>query len=215
MYRHLLHFTDDHRIALTDGYHALMQSLEAGTGVQKQSMDKLTAVMQALLAEQKSLQPFWEQIRTNPERPCHLHLMCKEKELLNLPWQLAIDPQRDLPIQLSKGPATDAAFPIYRPQAGPLRILVVISSPDDLDYDRRLSYEQEEEMILKALSPLLIAGAAQVHFAEDGSLETLRQKLQLQRYAILYFSGHGIYKNDTGYLLMEDPATLRSAEVKA
>lgn len=215
MYRHLLVFTDDDRANLKKRYHALMQKLEVGKEVEKQLIDELTETMRVILQGQKDLQPLWEQVHKYPAKHYHLHLAHSEKEMLNLPWQLAIDTKQYPFIHISKGSAADIVLAEYKPQPGPLRILVMISSPDDLNYDKRLSYEEEEEIILKALSSLWVTGQVQVHFTEEGSLENLQQKLKLQHYHVLYFSGHGIYKNDTGYLLLEDAITLKSREVKA
>jgi tetratricopeptide (TPR) repeat protein len=211
MYRYLLVFTDDDRAKLQDRYHGLMQMFEAGASIGKSSMDELKEIMRVMLEGQKGLQSFWQEVQKQPDRSYHLHLMYNEKELLNLPWHMAVNPN----VHISKGPLANTALPAYKPQPGPLRILVMISSPDDLQYDKRLSYEEEEEIILKALSPLLVAGLVQVYFTEDGSLENLREKLKLQHYHILYFGGHGIYKNDAGYLQLEDAITLKSKEIKA
>jgi len=215
MFHHALVFTDYDLVKLKKSYHALMQQLETGKEIDKHSMDELTEAMRVILQSQKELQSFWQQVKTNPAKHHHLHLTHNDKELLNLPWQIAIDTKQYPGIYISKGPTAISSGTDYHPQPGPLRILVMISSPEDLNYNKRLSYEEEEQIILKAVSSLWIANQVQVHFTEDGSLANLQQKLKQQHYHILYFSGHGIYKHNTGYLLLENPVTLRSEEVKA
>lgn len=215
MYSHLLVFTEDDRALLRKRYLALMMVLEEGKEIEKNSMDELAESMRVILQSQKELQPFWQQVQQHPSKHYQLHLTHADKELLNLPWHLAIDPKQYPFIHISKGATGVTSLPAYIPQPGPLRILVMISSPEDLNYNKRLSYEEEEQRILKALSSLLITGQVQVHFTEDGSLAGLQQKLQLQHYHILYFSGHGTYKNGSGYLQLENPVTFNSEEVKA
>ncbi|NIN34997.1 MAG: hypothetical protein GTO60_07850, partial [Gammaproteobacteria bacterium] len=47
----------------------------------------------------------------------------------------------------------------------PLKILVVVSAPDDLkEHEKMLDYEREQELIIEALNPLLEHHIAQVHF---------------------------------------------------
>ena len=53
-------------------------------------------------------------------------------------------------------------------------------------------------------------GEAEIDFTEDGSLEALERKLSAQRYHILHFSGHAVFKekDNTGYLQLENPVNL-------
>lgn len=215
MYHHQLVFTDDDRAKLKKRYHALMQKLEMGKMIEKHSIGDLTEAMRVILQSQKGLQPFWQQVQQDPAKHYQLHLTYADKELLNLPWHLAIDTKQYPFIHISKGATSVKSLSPYLPQPGPLRILVMVSSPEDLNYNKRLSYEEEEQIILKALSPLWSTAQVQIHFTEDGSLASLHQKLQQQHYHILYFSGHSIYRNDTGYLLLEDTLTFKRQEVKA
>lgn len=186
MYLHLLVFTEEDHAILRKRYLSLMMAFEEGKELEKHSMEELTETMRVILQGQKGMQPFWQQVQKDPAKHYHLHLTHGDKELLNLPWHLAIDTTQYPFIHISKGAASAASMPIYTPQAGPLRILVMISSPEDLTYNKRLSYEEEEQRILNALTSLLIAGQVQVHFTEDGSLAALEQKLKWQHYHILF-----------------------------
>lgn len=93
-----------------------------------------------------------------------VQLVHEDNDLLNLPWGLAQDPISSQALgtirrlALTKcvkhlvsdepGTPTDGLAP-------PLKILVMISSPEDAEYDKRLSYEDEEFLILQAFSPLM------------------------------------------------------------
>ncbi len=106
--------------------------------------------------------------------------------------------------------------PAGSPKAGPpLKVLVMISSPEDSEWKSVLSYDKEEYSILEAFQPLLQAGLVEIDFTEDGSLEALTAKLKKNKYHVLHFSGHGVFLEGTGYLQMENPLTLKTEFVKA
>ena len=86
----------------------------------------------------------------------------------------------------------------------------MVASPEGVT---RLAYEEEELQLLRAFSPLMSQGLAQVHFTDDGSLENLEEKLKENKYHILHFTGHGSYHKGKGTLALEDPISgkLKSA----
>ena len=215
MHHHGLVFTDTAAAMLRTAYGTLLHKMEQGKQLHPQYLTHLQETMRTLLYEQKQLEAFWQQVRAQPQAAYHLHLTHTDKALLNLPWQMAIDQEAFPLLFVSKGAPVKKALPVYQPQAGPLKILVMISSPVNMDMDKRLSYEEEEDAILQALGPLRKKGQVQVNFTANGSLYCLEQQLAQQHYHILYFSGHGIYKYQEGYLQLENKKTQRAELVSA
>ena len=147
-----------------------------------------------------------------------LLLRHRDNEILNLPWNMAIDKNSGKSLgtirqlYLCKGISDyfkeDAHFTTT---AAPLKVLVMVSAPEDLGIAEWFSYEAEEFAILEALSPLMESGQVEIDFTEDGSLETLERRLIDCKYHILHFSGHGIFKKgeSKGYLLLEDALNMK------
>ncbi len=72
----------------------------------------------------------------------------------------------------------------------PLRILVIIASPDDqaeLDVERELAVMQE------ALDDLRRADQVQVDYLDDATLPALQDALSRTPYHVLHFTGHGAF----------------------
>ena len=209
---HALTFSENERTQLHQLYKKLTHYLETGESLPPEYFIRLRQSMQDVLYDQKELAGFWEAAQKGDYH--HLHLTHEDKALLNLPWQIAIDTTVYPSVHISKGLPSSVMTPLT-PQPGPLRILVMISSPEDLGHDKRLSYEEEEQVILQVLAPLWESGQVQISFTDDGTLGNLCTHLQQQPYHILYFSGHGKYEDGAGYLRLEDPDTLRSEYVTA
>lgn len=215
MHYHSLIFRSDEAATLRKEYETLLHKLGQGKKLYPDYLGELTETMRALLYNQAGLQAFWQQVGEKPQEHYHLHLTHTDKTLLNLPWQMAIDEELHPFVYVSKGAAGMESLPVYQPKEGPLKILVMISSPADHAVERRLSYEEEEDAILQALTPLRVKGQVQISFTSDGSLYSLEQQLAAQHYHVLYFSGHGVYKYNTGYLLLENKKTSANEEVTA
>ena len=89
-----------------------------------------------------------------------VQLLHSDNEILNLPWSLAVDNisgqalgavnQLTL-VKCLSGYVSRKKLPAYAP---PLKILFMISSPEDADWKSRLSFEDEEFHVLKAFEPL-------------------------------------------------------------
>ena len=136
---------------------------------------------------------------------------------------MAIDPFSQRPLglldrlYLVQGAPLDQV-PVYQPQlAAPLKILVMVASPEDSSYKRRLSFEEEERQILLALDAIQTQQSidVQIDFTEDGSLEALKRKLEQDPYHILHLTCHGSFREGKGYLELEDPVNMRSELVEA
>ncbi|MBF0617596.1 MAG: CHAT domain-containing protein [Nitrospirae bacterium] len=147
-----------------------------------------------------------------------LRLIDDDNEIMNLPWPLAEESDTDTrlgdieTLHLLKTPITisDKNCANFTPHvAAPLKILIMISSPLDLNYKSRLVHEDEEFQILKAFEPLLKTGHVQIDYTDDGSLDALKAKIETNQYHILHFSGHGVFKDKKGYLYLENHYTLK------
>jgi tetratricopeptide (TPR) repeat protein len=83
-----------------------------------------------------------------------------------------------------------------------LRMLVVISSPDDPSLSP-LNTEKEQEIILEALDKLQKERKIKVDFTEDATFENVQGYLNEQEYHIVHFTGHGVSINGKGHLIFE------------
>jgi len=116
-------------------------------------------------------------------------------ELANLPWELLYDPERHwFPCQLTR-------FPIVRfvdiPEpvppitvSGALRMLVVISSPNDLP---ELEVEKEWMLLKQELEPLVDAGRIELVRLPTPTLEALHAAVlgSEEGFHLFHFIGHG------------------------
>ncbi|MCK6622328.1 MAG: tetratricopeptide repeat protein [Calditrichia bacterium] len=152
-----------------------------------------------------------------------LQLLHSDNEILNLPWILAEDengqalggiPQLYLVKSLPEF-AGERAEALFTRAAPPLKVLIMISSPEDADSQSRLSYEEEEFAILSAFQPLMALGQVEIDFTDDGSLEALERKLKRNKYHALHFSGHSVFEKEQGWLLLEHPLTLKGQKTPA
>ena len=91
-----------------------------------------------------------------------------------------------------------------RPLESLLRMLVVVSSPDDLIITP-LNTELEQEVILEAVDRLQREHRMDVDFTEDASFETIESYLNEKDYHIVHFTGHGKYDEGEGkgYLILK------------
>ncbi|HLC15940.1 MAG TPA: CHAT domain-containing protein, partial [Thermodesulfovibrionia bacterium] len=134
----------------------------------------------------------------------HVNLTHSDPEILNMPWGIALDPTtenrrlmdiRRLFISKSTFDKFIQKMPVQT--AGPLKILVMISMPENSPYSGRLRFEEEEYKIITAFMPLFKSGSIQIDYTDNGSLNALRRKIKLNDYHILHFSGHGRFvEND-------------------
>jgi hypothetical protein len=129
-------------------------------------------------------------------------------ELAGLPWEFLYDPRRNRFLALSlRTPLVrylDLPDPPHPLQVeGPLRLLVMISSPSDYP---TLDVEQEWRTLTDALAPLQAAGQVAMERLEAASLAALQPQLRREEFHVFHFIGHGGYRPDwgDGVLVMED-----------
>ena len=130
------------------------------------------------------------------ERP--LRLVVQGEAAQHLPWELLYHAHADLGF-VARHPwcvvtrrlrGTGERQPRLLPR--PLRLLLCIAAPEDLDPERsRLDFEREEELLFTALDRPLARGEVEIDVAEDGVLATLLAHLEEQRYHAVILSMHG------------------------
>jgi hypothetical protein len=137
-------------------------------------------------------------------------------ELAGVPWEFLYDPRRNRFLALSHHTPLvryldlpDPPRPL--PVQGPLRVLVMVSSPSDYP---KLDVEQEWRTLTGALAPLQSRGRVTVERLEAATMAVLQQRLRREEFNIFHFVGHGGYRPDwgDGVLLLED-RTGRGREV--
>lgn len=116
------------------------------------------------------------------ERP--LRLVVQGEAAQPLPWELLYHAHPELGF-VAQQPwcvitrclrATGARPPRLWPR--PLRLLLCIAAPEDLDAERgRLAFEHEEELLFTALDQPLTRGEVEIDVTEDGVLGTLLTRL--------------------------------------
>jgi TolA-binding protein len=129
-------------------------------------------------------------------------------ELSELPWEYLYDREHNRFLCLSdrtplvrypEGPDPVRVVPV----TPPLRILVVIASPSDLE---QLDREQEWSNVTASLSELSQQGRVEVVRLAEPTLSALQRQLRRDTYHIFHFIGHGGFDPNTqgGMLAMED-----------
>lgn len=181
-----LRLSEEEEKQLLRQYNAFVHQLENGKPLEPKLLIELRTAMRAALEAQPGFPEWLADAQLNHHL---LHLTHSGNELLNLPWRLAVE---DAPfLYLTKGLPAEGALPAYEPASAlPLKVLVMIASPEDAGAGSRLSYEAEEDQIIRAFQPLYEHGQVQIDFTGDGSLSGLKRKLKENHYHILHFSGH-------------------------
>lgn len=152
----------------------------------------------------------------------HVRLIIEsaQPEIQALPWEMTFHADKRLGF-LSRNPdftllrrwqPPDSALPDL--PGGPLKILLFIASPEDLDPEKsRLDFETEETFLFAQLDAALSRGEVEIDVAEDGTLETLQARLESNIYHVVHCSMHGLMKDDRAVLACEDAITGRQRHV--
>ena len=127
-----------------------------------------------------------------------IRLVIQGKDSYRLPWELLFHEHPELGflgrhsrcIISRRIRGKGKKVPTVAPK--PLRMLLFISSPDDLDPERsRLDFEQEEELLFTALDVSYSRGEIEIDVAGDGFFSTLTDRLSQDRYHAVILSMHG------------------------
>ena len=128
--------------------------------------------------------------------------------LWSVPWEYIHDGKEAYAINgrylVSRIPWGTREIPVPKtPLPPPLRILVLISSPDD---QTELNTEREIEAIQDALDDAQVKGIVKVDFLEETTLENIRDAVMDDKYHIVHYTGHGGRDEATGesFLALED-----------
>jgi pimeloyl-ACP methyl ester carboxylesterase len=121
-------------------------------------------------------------------------------ELSNLPWEYLYDRQSNRFLCLSDRTPVVRYPEVLEPVRpllveGPLRVLVIVSSPNDYP---ALDVEQEWANVKEALRELEGAERIQLERLPDATLGTLRRQLRRGSYQALHFIGHGGFDDIRG-----------------
>ncbi|HKJ55953.1 MAG TPA: CHAT domain-containing protein, partial [Nitriliruptoraceae bacterium] len=121
-------------------------------------------------------------------------------ELMDLPWEylhstalgrpLALSVDTPLVRYMDMGQAVEALE-----VTPPLRILVVIASPTDIE---ELDTERELANLREATAELVRDGRIEVHALASPTVQDLQHQLRKEAFHILHFMGHGIFDESTG-----------------
>lgn len=142
-----------------------------------------------------------EDVRRSTKKGLRIRFRLGEApELAQIPWEYLFDGGSNRFIALDdETPLVrylDLPFPSAPLQVeGPLRVLVVISSPSDL---ASLEVQLEWERLNEALADLIGSGRVELELAERATLSALRWKLREREYHVLHFIGHGGVDPDSG-----------------
>ena len=120
--------------------------------------------------------------------------------LWSVPWEYIHDGKEALAINgryhFSRIPWGIREIPVPKtPLPPPLRILVLISSPDG---QTELNTEREIEAIQDALDDAQVKGIVKVDFLEEATLENIRDAVMDDKYHIIHYTGHGGRDEATG-----------------
>jgi tetratricopeptide (TPR) repeat protein len=128
-------------------------------------------------------------------------------ELAELPWEFLYDPRRNRFLAQSRRTPLVRYLDLPDPPQplsvqGPLRLLVMISSPSGYP---ELDVEQEWDTLTGALATQLAEGQVIVERLA-ANMSILRARLRREEFHVLHFVGHGFYRADwqDGVLVMED-----------
>lgn len=81
----------------------------------------------------------------------------------------------------------------------PLKILLVIASPTDLV---KLDTDGEEKLICDALSKQIEGGTIKLDVLHKATISNITQKLQENPYSVIHFIGHGVFRDDRGFIAL-------------
>lgn len=137
-----------------------------------------------------------------------LKLRVEPPELACIPWEFLYDPETRQFLALSaKTPLIRYVEWPYGPQTLPvhlpLRILVMIASPEDYP---RLDVNGETQRLERSLEYLEQQRLVEVDTMSRATLAALQARLRQNEYHIFHFIGHGAYDeaHERGVLVMED-----------
>jgi len=141
--------------------------------------------------------------------PRRLAIVARDPEVLRLPWELLADSEGSLSargVSIRRALDSEAVPSPRAAPRSPLRLLLVVSRPDDLPF---IDPRQSSTTLLEALDPL--GRGVSLDVCRPATRERMKAMLEAARdkgepYRIVHFDGHGTFREQaqTGALCFED-----------
>ncbi|GCA74557.1 hypothetical protein MiTe_01382 [Microcystis aeruginosa NIES-2520] len=134
-----------------------------------------------------------------------LRLVFESPERAALPWEFLYDVGtntflgNDIQTALSRYINVPLPPNEIRVASLPLKILLVIASPTDLVI---LDTGGEEQLICDALSKQIGGGRIKLDVLHEATIRNITQKLQENPYSVIHFIGHGVFRDDRGFIAL-------------
>ncbi len=149
-----------------------------------------------------------DDVRRRPRTGLRVRLrMGSAPELADLPWEYLYDATENQFLTLSINTPLVRYLEIRRPVKAlavspPLRVLVMISNPNDID---DLDVEQEWNQLRESLVELEERGLVALTRLETATLEELQRVLRLEDFHVFHYIGHAGFDEemDDGLLVLE------------
>jgi len=162
------------------------------------------------------IEQFYRSSRANAEAqgaPLHFRLRVETNELAEIPWEFIYDLERDNFLARSAELPFTRFVPIAMegqdlPDSTPLRVLTVVSSPTGT---KALDSRGELQALKEALKDRIDQNKIVIENCKNANLEEIRESLRSFKPHIFHFLGHGIFENQTGYVLLEKKDRTRLA----
>ncbi len=142
-----------------------------------------------------------------PDKRTRLALEISDSEAMRLPWEmLYFGDKRVFMAQTLRYSLVRLVPGVQelrtRTLSSPLRVLAVLASP----VDAPLATRQEEEVLRRTLARAEERGLARLEILEPATVDALTSKLRLFRPHVFHFVGHGLVRDDSGYVVFLDDA---------
>lgn len=135
-----------------------------------------------------------------------IRLRMEPPELAVLPWEYLYDGQEDSLLAISTETPLVRYVPVSVPSRPttvqfPLRLLVVISHPSDL---QPLHVEEEKGILREALAEWIQRQQVELQVVEQATVANISQAMRSFRPHVFHFVGHGLFHGDRAHLILED-----------
>jgi hypothetical protein len=136
-----------------------------------------------------------------------LRLNLEPPGLSALPWEFLFDADTNTFLGNSTQTVLSRYIPVpmtrrdIRAVTPPLKILLVLSDPEDLP---RLDLEGEERLIRDAMVAQVMAGQVEIDTITPATIRNINQALREKPYNVFHFVGHGDFRGDMGTIALEN-----------
>ncbi|MCB0166363.1 MAG: CHAT domain-containing protein, partial [Anaerolineae bacterium] len=164
------------------------------------------ALRTSIMAGGEDAVSLWQQFVDAPTRGKLLTIDATDPRVLRLPWELLADKgghifKRRISVRRRLQQPTTTSINTFKL---PVRMLVIVSRPDDAGF---ISSRAVSQPLLDALAEL--GGQVEFEFLYPPTLTALTERLEAPKLPpihIVHFDGHGVYDSlqGLGYLLFED-----------